>query len=595
MTSLWRARLYELRLENLARGRLVAIGSIVTGLILLALLQNLFAVAAAAVGLGFLALWGYAVFTHPLKRALWQKIAVVGGGVVLAVGYALWRGSPVPALAAGAIVTLVVRAYRCARTPVDADSPGPAAYLRVLMLLAYAGLLFAWPRLGTYLLVIICAGTIIFIATRALVRSPSDLRAEATAIRDDAARHRRERLSSARLTGRIVLALGTAGAVAASFFIFGGASQRQPGEFYAAPSELPASAGELIRSEPYTRGVPEGQQGWLILYSTTDFAGEPTVGSAVVIAPKTRGGGPLPSVSVAPGTNGVVPHCATSLKDNVFVTGHEQAVVEHLIPAGWAAVITDYSGLGTAGPHAYMDGGTAAHNVLDSRLAAAQISDLELEPTTVVWGHSQGGNTALWAANIAAQYTDDLEVLGAAAAAPAADLPTIFTQVANDPAGKIITSYLLTSWQNAFDIPADELRTPGYSQVVERIANNCFEGRDAVASLAETTQLSSPIIRQFSAEFSQLLDRFVPPAKYAVPVFVGQGDADQLIGAGQQSAFVDTQCAAGAILDYRIYPGRDHMPLVAADSPYLADLISWTKDRQSGVSASKECGVITVQ
>ena len=579
MTSLWRARIYETRALNPSRGLAWATGLIAFGLVLLALLQNFFALAATGMGLGFLALWAHAVFTSRIKRAQWQRIGLVGGVFGIAIGYALWRGSPIPAVAAGAIITLAVRAYGAVRTPSDADSPGFAAYLRALMLISYAGLVFVWPRLSVYVLVLVAAGVVIYVGGRTLLKPAPDLREQALSIRDDATCLKKVRLSRLHLTGRIAMAGVIVLAITGSFFILGGAPEREPGAAYKTGGALPPEVGELITFEAYDRGVPDGAQAWLILYSTRDATDQMVAGSAVVVAPKERPDAPLPTVTIAPGTNGVAAHCAPSLKDNVFATGHEQVLIDTLFENGWAGVVTDYVGLGTDGAHAYLDGETAAKNVLDARSAAAQLSDLNLDDETVIWGHSQGGGAALWAAAIADEYAPQLRVAGVAAAAPAADLKTIAADVSDTTAGKIITSYLAVSWQEEFDFDVDQLRTPGYSQVVKLIADRCFEGRDAIANLADASQLSSPIIAQTSHEFDELLEAKTPPAHSAMPVLLTQGEADQLINKFQQDAFVASQRAAGQEIDYRTYADLDHMPLVGLDSPYIEDLVTWTQER----------------
>lgn len=589
MTSLLRARLYDLRANNPGRGLAWAIALIFAGLVLLALLQNYFAFSAALVGAGYFALWAHRVFTSRIKRAKWQRVALVGGCGIAVVVYAFWRGSPIPAVASAAIITLTIRAYGAVRTPSDADSPGFAAYLRALMLTAYAGLVFTWPRLSVYFLVLIAVAFLIAVGARAISAPSEELRSRAISIKDAATSLRMIRLTRARIMGRLSLAALTVGAIVASFFILGGAPEREVGESYATPDNMPTEVGQLISSEPYFRGVPDDAQAWLILYSTRNSADEIVAGSAVVIAPKDRDDSPLPSVSIAPGTNGIATQCAPSLRDNMFLTAHEHAAAHELVPQGWAGVITDYVGLGTEGMHAYMDGETAAKNVLDSRRAAAQLSELEVSDETTVWGHSQGGNASLWVGAIADEYAPDLHVNGVAAAAPAADLASIAPVIANDTAGKIITSYMAQSWDEVFDIDLDALRTPGYSQVAQRIADRCFEGRDAIANLADASQLSSPLLRQITPEFQELLGAKTPPPTSSVPVLIAQGDADQLVRARLQRNFVNVQCDAGQIIDYRTYRARDHMPLVEPDSPYIHDLIEWTQDRLNDAPSPSQC------
>ena len=56
-----------------------------------------------------------------------------------------------------------------------------------------------------------------------------------------------------------------------------------------------------------------------------------------------------------------------------------------------------------------------------------------------------------------------------------------------------------------------------------------------------------------------------------------------------QAKFVAGQCAAGQAVDFRTYPGRDHVPLVEADSPAIPELIDWTKDRLAGAEPTSTC------
>ena len=49
------------------------------------------------------------------------------------------------------------------------------------------------------------------------------------------------------------------------------------------------------------------------------------------------------------------------------------------------------------------------------------------------------------------------------------------------------------------------------------------------------------------------------------------------------------RCAGGGRVDYRTYPGRDHVGLIAPDSPLIPDLIQWTHDRLDGKTAGSTC------
>ena len=53
--------------------------------------------------------------------------------------------------------------------------------------------------------------------------------------------------------------------------------------------------------------------------------------------------------------------------------------------------------------------------------------------------------------------------------------------------------------------------------------------------------------------------------------------------------FVRERCDAGQVLEYRTYRGRDHLSVVAPDSPLKPDLVQWTQDRLDKVPLSANC------
>ena len=70
---------------------------------------------------------------------------------------------------------------------------------------------------------------------------------------------------------------------------------------------------------------------------------------------------------------------------------------------------------------------------------------------------------------------------------------------------------------------------------------------------------------------------------------IAQGEADPLILPSMQAAYARQRCALGGALEYRTYPGLDHVGLVASDSPLIPYLLSWTQDRFDGKSAPSNC------
>ena len=81
-------------------------------------------------------------------------------------------------------------------------------------------------------------------------------------------------------------------------------------------------------------------------------------------------------------------------------------------------VATDYPGLGTQGPAPYLVGSSEARAVLDSVRAARQLPGANAGSHFIVWGHSQGGQAALFAGQLARSYAPELKLQGVAVAAP---------------------------------------------------------------------------------------------------------------------------------------------------------------------------------
>jgi hypothetical protein len=150
----------------------------------------------------------------------------------------------------------------------------------------------------------------------------------------------------------------------------------QPSDFYVAPSDATdAGSGALLRSEPFTVGIPEDVEAWRILYRSSDVDGIPNVVSGLVLRPSAPSDGPRPMVALGHGTTGVDERCAPSLSARPLgpLPG-----VEAALAAGYTVAATDYPGLGTPGPHPFLIGPTTAHALLDAARAAIVNGHLDL-------------------------------------------------------------------------------------------------------------------------------------------------------------------------------------------------------------------------
>lgn len=385
----------------------------------------------------------------------------------------------------------------------------------------------------------------------------------------------------------LVLAV-TAGAVSAALR----EGSRVTDDFYAAPRTVPDRPGQLIRFEPFTRGVPETAVSWRILYTTANADGSPAVASGIVVVPSS-GAGSWPVIEWSHGTTGFAQHCAPSLLDEPFESG-ALFLLPEVIDNGWALVAPDYVGLGTTGPHPYLIGRPNGQAALDAVRAARQLNEAQLGVQTVVWGHSQGGGVALWTGAIAGAYAPDVPLAGVAALAPAADLPQLTAGLPEIAGGSVFDSFVIAAYAAIYpDVTWREYVRPGAEVVVREMATRCLSGPGIFASVLTALSLSAdPEILAADPTTGALGARLrenIPPATIDAPLLLAQGAADDLVLPVAQGGFVDSLCAAGVPVDYRLYTGLGHVSLVEVESGLVPDLIAWTEERFAGASGATSC------
>ena len=83
---------------------------------------------------------------------------------------------------------------------------------------------------------------------------------------------------------------------------------------------------------------------------------------------------------------------------------------------GYAVAITDYQGYTTGSVPTYVAGKSEGHAVLDVVRAARQIpgSGVSASAPTIIWGYSQGGQAAGWAAELQPSYAPEMKLAGVA-------------------------------------------------------------------------------------------------------------------------------------------------------------------------------------
>lgn len=262
-----------------------------------------------------------------------------------------------------------------------------------------------------------------------------------------------------------------------------------------------------------------------ITYVTTTVTGGLTVASGLVLTP--RGVKKNKTVVWGHGTTGIADRCAPSANQAVFWPEARQAIAA-LLGKGWTVAAPDYPGLGTPGAHPYLVGESAARSMIDSVKAARNL-DPALTTQYALDGHSQGGQGALFAGQIAPSYDGPLVLRAVAAIAPASNLDVLAPAIPGTPGQGYLVMALYGL--NAVDptVNPDTLLAEPARQRTPVLQTGClYEILDAYAGLTPEELL---VGGKLPPSVIAKLGRYGNPGQTAssAPILVVQGTDDEAV------------------------------------------------------------------
>jgi pimeloyl-ACP methyl ester carboxylesterase len=357
--------------------------------------------------------------------------------------------------------------------------------------------------------------------------------------------------------------------------------------FYTPPEQLPTELGAVIRSEPLGVAVP-GANAYRMLYVSETPSGTPAASGAMIFIPTAAAPpGGRPVVAWAHGTVGQGDACAPSRSGDVL--SDTTNWLDQMISLGWVVVATDYVGLGTPGLNNYLVGQAEARDVVNSVRAARSFPDADAGDSWVVWGHSQGGHSALWTGELAGTLAPELHLLGVAAAAPAANLLPIVSAQWPGTVGWVIGPEVAVSWPpNYPELSLDTVVSKAGLENYEGMAAECTKVA-GMQGMARTTfgQGFFDVNPVTQPQWRAVATAQTPPVlPGSMPVFVAQGTADEVVLPGPNALLQEQWCAAGARLTMLWMGGIDHMKAAVTAGPAV---VPWLADRFAGRPAGRTC------
>ncbi len=338
--------------------------------------------------------------------------------------------------------------------------------------------------------------------------------------------------------------------------------------FYSPPARLIAGTpGTVIWSRTIATpaALPSAARTTLVLYRSVLPNGKPTPISGLVFTP--RGHAPKHGwklISWAHGTTGIADVCAPS---RTAGSSYVYPQFNRWLKAGYAIAQTDYQGLGTPGTHLYLIGHAEGISVVDAALAARHLYP-SIGRRYVIAGHSQGGQSALFAAAESARDAPGLSLLGVAAFAPASHLTTQVQAAAGltKPGGGLSAlGGLIVTGAAAASQAIDEraLLTPAAYALLPAVQKECTAALSASNSWGGLAP--AQIVRQGAntTALYHVLDGENPALKIGAPVVIVQGSADTTVFPQFTNQLRGELVNKGDHVQYDVVQGAIHGDVVA--------------------------------
>jgi pimeloyl-ACP methyl ester carboxylesterase len=349
--------------------------------------------------------------------------------------------------------------------------------------------------------------------------------------------------------------------------------------FYSVPASPPSSIpGTLIKSQRIDGHGIDGAV-YRVLYVSEDVHDRPTLVTGLVMVPKTPvPAGGYPVVTWGHGTNGMADQCAPSLDPSSAVPLQNQ-----LLARGWVVTASDYQGEGTPGLLPYLVGEVAARNTIDIVRAADHLTAAHASKQYVVWGHSEGGQTAMFGLAIGNSYAPDLDLRGVVAGAPPSQFQDIYTFLKTSP----FRYYLFmagagfnAAYGNA-KAPLPEVMTAKGRSLLPVLSQGCS---DYIAKKTNGYALSEIVKADpFTVPaWKKLLVANDPGSittSSSAPLLIIQGGDDEQIPVVTTQLLQQHECAIGQQNERWVYPGQSHAGVINVS---MQDMVHWIADRFAG-------------
>ncbi|HZQ32531.1 MAG TPA: lipase family protein [Mycobacterium sp.] len=326
-----------------------------------------------------------------------------------------------------------------------------------------------------------------------------------------------------------------------------------------------------------------------LLYRSNDRHGTPEATVTTVLVPAERGPEDVcPVVSYQCAIDAIASRCFPSyaLRRGAFAVGalaqFELLLISAALAEGWAVAVPDHEGSHGIWGAPYEPG----YRILDGVRAALSCERLGLAATAPIglWGYSGGGLASSWAAEVAADYAPELNLVGAVLGSPVGDLGSTFRRL-NGSFYSGLPAMVVAALGHVY---------PELDRVIKRHATD--EGRKLLESLERMTTVEA-VLRMIRKDMDSYVDRPLeeildePEVQHvfadiklgktapSLPVLVVQAVHDKIVSVDDIDELTDNYRAGGTTVTYHRDRFCEHMLLHPLSAPMT---LRWLRDRFAG-------------
>ena len=371
-------------------------------------------------------------------------------------------------------------------------------------------------------------------------------------------------------------------------------------DFYATPAQLPATDGDVVRSEPSAfyvdpvKLIRPRADATRIMYKTTNSKDQAVPATGTVLRSKAawRKSTPRPLVVLSPGTQGMGDSCAPS-RQLAMGLNYEGVNLSGLVNAGYNVVVPDYIGLGTEGVHTYMNRVDQGHAVLDAVRAAQRlgVKGISAQTPVAAVGYSQGGGATASAVEMASSYAPEIQLKSAWVGAPPADLSQTGKQI-DSSLFTGLTLYVVGAAQDSGVDVRSKLNAKGQARY-DKEQDNCVVetvlGEALVPSKTLTTDgrsfsqlLGDPELKAYLDEQTNGMAGRRPE----IPVRIAHGLADDVVPYRAGRGLAQRWCDSGTNVSLQTLATPTHLGGYVEGIP---SMLAYLDARFNGIPQTSSC------